>query len=166
GLELLGADAQRDDLRVRGPDGVCDGRRFRGQPADDRKDGDGREAETDLVHQPFLSEIISSTSSRSFARRSSSRAMTGTPRMLMRTRARSTNITESFSTTRLRFDTTSAFRSRAPRDTCRSSRSRRRASASKRTYNPPGAEYRNGGTPSSKNSPRVRRERIETPNRV
>src|SRR2546422_612459 len=178
-LELLGPDAQGDDVRFRRPDGDGDGRSLRGQAADDGEDGDGRGAEADLVHQPFLSEIISSTSSRSFARRSSSRAMTGTPRMLMRTRARSTNMTESFSTTRLRFDTTSALRSRArsasptpvisarvPRDPCRSSRSRRRASASNRTYNPPGAEYRNGGTPSSKNSPRVRRERIETPNRV
>src|SRR5439155_9831365 len=112
-LELLGPDAQGDDVRFRRADGSGDGRLLRGQPTDDGEDVDGREAEADLVHQPFLSEIISSTSSRSFARRSSSRAMTGTPRMLMRTRARSTNMTESFSTTRLRFDTTSAFRSRA-----------------------------------------------------
>src|SRR5207245_1433201 len=112
-LEFLRADAQRDDLRVRGPDRLRDGRGLRRQTTDDREDRDGREAEADLVHQPFLSEIISSTSSRSFARRSSSRAMTGTPRMLIRTRARSTNMTESFSTTRLRFDTTSAFRSSA-----------------------------------------------------
>src|SRR5207247_4611870 len=112
-LEFLGPDAQGDDVRFRRPDGRGDGRPLRRQPADDGEDGDGRGAEADLVHQPFLSEIISSTSSRSFARRSSSRAMTGTPRMLMRTRARSTNMTESFSTTRLRFDTTSALRSRA-----------------------------------------------------
>src|SRR6266571_2851221 len=112
-LELLGPDAQSDDVRFRRPDRGGDGRPLRRQAADHGEDGDGREAEADLVHQPFLSEIISSTSSRSFARRSSSRAMTGTPRMLMRTRARSTNMTESFSTTRLRFDTTSALRSRA-----------------------------------------------------
>src|SRR5713226_5342125 len=113
GLELLGPDAQGDDVRIRRSDCVVDGGGLRGQAADDREDVDGRAAEAHLVHQPFLSEIISSTSSRSFARRSSSRAMTGTPRMLMRTRARSTNMTESFSTTRLRLATTSAFRSRA-----------------------------------------------------
>src|SRR2546427_313822 len=110
---VLAPDAQGDDVRFRRADRGGDGRPLRRQAADHGEDGDGREAEADLVHQPFLSEIISSTSSRSFARRSSSRAMTGTPRMLMRTRARSTNMTESFSTTRLRFDTTSAFRSRA-----------------------------------------------------
>src|SRR3989454_345826 len=272
GLELFRSDADRDDVRGRRVDCIGDTGDFRRQPADDRQDLDRGVSEVDLVHQPFLSEIISSTSSESFIRRNSSRAITGMPRMVIRTGRRTTNMTESFSTTRLMSETIWAFRSsalsasptpvrrvgvarlesasnglravgrtakpsrwrrannsrsnpskrcagasaaarsesipngstgrtrdscrnssrriatsivadipsryiwivrrvtpamsaRVPRDTSRSSRRRRSASVSRCAYRPPGAENRKGGTPSSRKSAKVRRERIGTPKR-
>src|SRR5438552_11503116 len=112
GPEFLGSDGKADYFGPNRFDGAAHGQRLGRKAAHDREELDGAAVQVDLVHQPFLSEIISSTSSESFARRSSSLAMTGTPRMLMRAR-RTTNMTESFSTTRLMFATTSTLRSSA-----------------------------------------------------
>src|SRR5256885_16897138 len=109
GLELFRCDADRDDVRGRRVDCIGDTGDFRRQPADDRQDLDRGVSEVALVHQPFLSEIISSTSSESFIRRNSSRAITRMPRMGIRTGRRAANMPAAFCTTQLLSRGISAF---------------------------------------------------------
>src|SRR5207247_83360 len=146
-LEFLGADAQPDGGWPHRLDRIVHGGGFRTQAADGGQDADGRRPEADVLHQPFLSEIMSSTSSESRIRRSSSRAIRGTPRMLRPTDRRTTNITETCARTRLtsagagspsRYSwivrrETPAMSASVPRETWRSSRSRRSALESSRT---------------------------------